>query len=168
MNNKFLLEDGFNYSLSDFYLSNLLKNEQLLNELDMVTLPNVFLKVFGVKCEDSYKPILMKKIELYDKSEAVNSFIFKGKSYWLDKQQRTCLRNVVDSDLENVEIVFEDQSLILPSKTVKQFLIDLEVYAYKCYVITAKHLQNVTKLLDYSDILNYDYKTGYPEKIILG
>ena len=98
MNNESLFKNGFNYSLSDFYLSNLLNNEQLLNELDMVTLPDVFLKVFGVRCEDSYKPILIKKIELYDKSQAVNSFIYKGKSYWLDKQQRTCLKNVVDSD----------------------------------------------------------------------
>ena len=106
----------------------------------MVTLPDVFLKVFGVRCEDSYKPILMKKIELYDKSQAVNSFMYKGKSYWLDKQQRTCLKNVVDSDLENIELVFKDQSLTLPSKIVKQFLINLEVYAYKCYVTTTKHL----------------------------
>lgn len=167
MNNKSVFKSGFNYSLDDFYLSNLLNNEQLLNELDMVTLPDVFLKVFGVRCEDSYQPILMKKIELYDKSPAVNSFIYKGKSYWLDKQQRTCLKNVVDSDLENIELVFKDQSLILPSEVIKQFLINLEVYAYKCYVTTAKHLQNASKLLDYSDILNYDYTTGYPEKIIL-
>ena len=167
MNNKSLFKNGFNYNLSDFYLSNLLNNEQLLNELDMVTLPDVFLKVFGVRCEDSYKPILMKKIELYDKSQAVNSFIYKNKSYWLDKQQRTCLKNVVDSGLENIELVFKDQSLTLPSKVIKQFLINLEVYAYKCYVTTAKHLQNASKLLDYLDILNYDYTTGYPEKIVL-
>jgi hypothetical protein len=45
----------------------------------MKTLPETFLSVFGVKCRDYYKPILRKKIELYDKSLAVNSFIYKGK-----------------------------------------------------------------------------------------
>lgn len=167
MNNRIVLKSGIGYSLQDFYISNLLNNEQLLNELDMKTLPETFLGIFGVTCEDRYKDILKKKIELYDKSQAVNSFIYKGEPYWLDKQQRSCMKTIAESDLENVEIVFDKHSIVLPTSFVKQFLVDLEVYAYKCYVVTAKHLQNVLDLQSKEDIINYDYTAGYPEKITL-
>lgn len=167
MNNKIILNSGYVYSFEDFYLSNLLNNEQLLGELDMKTLPETFLGIFGVECIDSYKPILKKKIELYDKSSNVNSFIFKGKSYWLDKQQRACMKMVAESGLESVEIVLENSTIVLPADFVKQFLIDLEVYAYKCYVVTAKHIQQASTLCNPKDILNYDYTAGYPEKITL-
>jgi hypothetical protein len=167
MNKKIVLNSGKVYTLEDFYLSNLLKNDELLNELDMKTLPETFLNVFGVECLDSYKPILLKKIELYDQSQAVNSFIYKGTPYWLDKQQRACMKMVAESGLENIEIVFNNQTEILPAAFVKQFLTNLEVYAYQCYVMTAKHLQNASELWNPTDILNYDFTAGYPDKIVL-
>lgn len=167
MNKKIVLNSGTVYSLEDFYMSNLLKNDSLLNELDMKTLPDTFIKVFGVKCLDAYKPILLRKIDLYDQSPAVNSFIYKGKSYWLDKQQRACMKMVADSGLDEVEIVFNDQTEVLPAAFVKQFIMDLEVYAYKCYVNTAKHSQKASNLTNPEDILNYDYTVGYPEKLVL-
>ena len=167
MNNKIILNSGSVYSFEDFYLSNLLNNEQLLGELDMKTLPETFLGIFGVECIDSYKPILKRKIELYDKSQAVNSFIYKGKPYWLDKQQRACMKMIAESGLDNIEVVFDNIAVTLPADFVKNFIIGLEVYAYKCYVATAKHLQKASELLNPVDILNYDYTTGYPEKIVL-
>ena len=167
MSKKIVINSGTVYNLEDFYLSNLLNNEKLLGELDMKTLPETFLEVFGVMCVDSYKPILKKKIELYDKSQAVNSFIFKGKPYWLDKQQRACMKMIAESGLENIEVVFGDLTVILPAEFVKQFIISLEIYAYQCYVVTAKHLQKASELLNPIDILNYDYTTGYPDKIVL-
>lgn len=167
MSNKIILNSGSVYSLEDFYMSNLLNNETLLGELDMKTLPETFLGIFGVECIDSYKPILKKKIELYDKSQAVNSFIYKGKPYWLDKQQRACMKMIAESGLENIEVVFGDLTVLLPAEFIRQFIINLEVYAYQCYVVTAKHLQKASELLNPIDILNYDYTTGYPEKITL-
>lgn len=167
MNNKIVTANGLVYKLEDFYLSNLLKNDALLSELEMKTLPETFLGIFGVECIDSYQPILKKKIELYDKSQAVNSFIYKGKPYWLDKQQRACMKMIAESGLENIEVVFDDQTVILPSEFVRQFIINLEVYAYQCYVVTAKHLQKASELLNPTDILNYDYTAGYPDKIVL-
>lgn len=167
MNKKIVLKSGIGYTLKDFQISNLLKNDQLLNELDMKTLPETFLNIFGVTCEDRYKDILKKKINLYDKSQNVNSFIYKGKMYWLDKQQRSCIKTITESNLENIELIFEDQSVILPSKFVKQFILDLEVYSHKCYITTNKHLQKIQDLYEIQDIINYDYTSGYPDKIIL-
>lgn len=167
MNKKIITKNGNVYKFEDFYLSNILKNESLLNELDMKSLPETFNNVFGVECLDSYKPILKKKIELYDKSSSVNSFIFKGKPYWLDKQQRACMKMVAESGLETVEVVLEDATFEFPAEFVKQFLVALEVYAYKCFVVTSKHLQQVENLWNPQEILNYDYTTGYPDKIVL-
>lgn len=167
MNKKIVLANGVTYNLEDFYISNLLKNDSLLNELDMKTLPDIFMKVFGVKCLDACKPVLLKKIDLYDQSPAVNSFIYKGNSYWLDKQQRSCMKTVAESGLDNIEIVFGNQSTVFPAEFVKQFILNLEAYAYKCYVITAKHKQRASSLKNYEDIINYDYTVGYPEKIVL-
>jgi hypothetical protein len=41
------------------------------------------------------------------------------------------------------------------------------VYAYKCYVNTFKHIKAIENLTKLEDIMNYDYTTGYPEKIVL-
>lgn len=167
MNKTVILSSGNIYRFEDFYLDNLLRNEKLLNELEMKSLPQTFLQVFGIEFYDAYKPILKKKVELYDKSESVNSFIYKGRNYWLDKQQRSCMRTLAESGLESIEFVLDDTTITLPSTFVKQFIDALEVYAYKCFVITAKHLQAISKIDDPLEILNYNYTTGYPDKITL-
>ena len=167
MDKKFILNSGRAYNRKDFQTFNLLKNESLLNELDMKHLPETFLEVFGVECIDAYKPILVKKIELYDKSQAVNSFLYEGNMYWLDKQQRSGLKTIADSGLETITLVFGTKTISLSSSRAKQFLQDLEVYAYKCFINTAMHRQKALQLLDPKDIINYDYTSGYPEKIVL-
>jgi hypothetical protein len=63
-----------------------------------------------------YKDILAAQASLYDQSDNVNSFIYKGNKYWLDKQQRSCMKTVAESGLESVEIVLGDFSMTLPSE----------------------------------------------------
>ena len=162
-----VLKSGKRYSLKDFSLDTITKNEDLLSELDMDTLPETLHRVLGVYPVHLYKPILLKKIEQYDRSDEVNSFIYQGQKFWLDKQQRSCMKTVAESGLQEIEIVIGEHALVLPAEFVKQFILQLEAYAYKCYVITAKHLQSAQSLQTIEDIINYDYKAGYPEKITL-
>ena len=162
-----VLKSGKRYSILDFSLNTIVKNDNLLSELDMETLPETLIKVLGNPAPHLYLPILLKKIELYDKSENVNSFIYKGNKYWLDKQQRSCMKTVSESGLKEVEIVLGNESTTLSAEVVKQFILQLEAYAYKCYVNTAKHLATASLLNDSEDIINYDFTTGYPEKIVL-
>lgn len=162
-----ILKSGKFYSIKDFNFDTILKNEDLLSELDMATLPETLHRVLGVYPEHLYLPILSKKLEMYDKSDAVNSFIYKGNKYWLDKQQRSCMKTVAESGLSEIEIVMGEHTVTLPAEFVKQFILDLEAYAYKCYVVTAKHHQNIKSLTNLEDIINYDYTVGYPDKIIL-
>lgn len=46
-----------------------------------------------------------------------------------------------------------------------QMLYALEVYASACYDNTQKHLTIVDSLETIEEVLEYNYKTGYPEKL---
>lgn len=162
-----ILKSKKHYSIKDFSLDAIVKNEDLLSELEMATLPETMQKVLGNTASHLYLPILLKKIEQYDKSDNVNSFIYQGNKYWLDKQQRSCMKTLSESGLNEIEVILGDTSLTLPSDVVNQFILQLEAYAYKCYVNTSKHLQAASQLNDPHDAITYDYTTGYPDKIIL-
>lgn len=41
----------------------------------------------------------------------------------------------------------------------------IEKYACKCYDNTQMHIGVVNNLTTIEDIKNYDYRTGYPEKL---
>jgi hypothetical protein len=43
----------------------------------------------------------------------------------------------------------------------------LEMYALKCYNTTAQHIANVSKLTTVKEIEDYDYTSGYPQKLNL-
>ena len=77
------------------------------------------------------------------------------------------MKTVAESGLSEIEIIVGEHTVTLPAEFVKQFILDLEAYAYKCYVVTAKHYQNIKSLTNLEDIINYDYTVGYPDKIIL-
>lgn len=162
-----ILKSGKRFCLKDFNPDKITHNTDLINELDMNTLPETLFRVLGLYPTDLYLPILEKKIELYDKSSNVNSFIYKGTEYWLDKQQRSCMKTVAESGLDEVEIVLGSETLMVSSEFVKQFILQLEAYAYKCFVVTAKHQKNIKELTNPEEIINYDYTAGYPEKITL-
>lgn len=155
------------YTWVDFSSTRVLDNSELLQEYSLKELDQIYKKNRLGNIEFLYKDILAKQSDLYDRSDAVNSFIYKGNKYWLDKQQRSCMRTVAESGLQNIEIVMGDVVLTLPSEFVKQFILQLEAYAYKCYVNTAKHQNNIKSLKTLEDLFQYDFTTGYPDKIVL-
>lgn len=111
--------------------------------------------------------VLDRKIDYYDSSEAVNSFIFNGTPLWLDKATRVGLVNLVNSSSDNVTIALGNQIITIPVPVAKQFLAELEVYAGKCYVTTARHKIAINDLKTVDELINYDYTTGYPEKLTI-
>ena len=151
----------------DFSSTNILTNIDILSNYSLKEIDDIYKTNRLGNVEFTYKDILSVQSDLYDKSDNVNSFIYKGNKYWLDKQQRSCMKTVAESGLSEIEIVFGAITLTLPAEFVKQFILQLEAYAYKCYVNTAKHQQKIQSLQTLEDILNYDYTTGYPEKITL-
>lgn len=148
---------NFNTLYKDILKSDILKyiSLQELRQLFLIGTPN------------NIKEFLQKKIEFYDSSSEINSFIYNGNNYWLDKQQRSCLKTVAESGLDSIEFIVGEVPITLPAEFVLKFILQLETYAYKCFVNTAKHQNTVKNLQNLEDIINYDYTTGYPEKITL-
>lgn len=155
------------YQWSEVASTSILDKADLLSSYSLKELDSIYKENRLGNHEFMYKDILLKQIELYDHSDEVNSFIFKGNKYWLDKQQRSCMKTVSESGMDTIDIVVGDEVVNVSSTFLKQFILDLEAYAYQCYVATAKHLTSAKSLETIEDVINYDYTTGYPEKITL-
>lgn len=121
----------------------------------------------GVLNFSSLKNILEKSIAYYDTSKYVNSFYYQDKQYWLSKDIRIGLFRLIDSGAKQITLQLNDNYLIISSDKLKEFLNQLEVYAGKCFSITAEHLQNIKQLNTIEELLKYDYTAKYPNKVIL-
>lgn len=115
----------------------------------------------------SLKNILKKSIVYYDNSKYVNSFYYQDKQYWLSKDVRIGLFRLIDSGAKQITLQLNDNYLIISSDKLKEFLNQLEVYAGKCFSITAEHFQNIKQLSTIEELLKYDYTAKYPNKVIL-
>lgn len=124
-------------------------------------------KLYGKTFPKNLRKVLTYKINQYDKSPEVNSFIYNNNSYWFDKDTRVGLMNLANCSGESMEIVLGDNIVEISTEKFKKFLQQLEVYAAKCFVNTQKHLNEHKKLNTIEELVDYDYTSGYPEKITL-
>ena len=112
---------------------------------------------------------MLRRIIEYDTSDAVNSFILNDNSVWLDKDTRVGLMNSMNIEkavgLENTTLWLGTQSYTLPIELAINLLAQLEIYAKECYNKTAEHKSNLEKLTIPDEIMEYNYKEGYPEKL---
>ena len=118
---------------------------------------------------EDYRRDKIREIERYDSSDDVNIFYIQGLPVWLDKATRAGLKLRFEAELamkeENTTLWYGNQSFTLQLNMAIQMLYAIEVYASKCYDNTQKHLANVDKLETLEEIIEYDYHTGYPEKL---
>lgn len=121
----------------------------------------------GVLNFNSLYQILKKAITEYDKSIYVNSFYYNNKQYWLDKETRIGLFRLIDSGAKKITLQLEDIYVDIDADQLKEFLNQLEIYAGKCFSVTAKHLSTLKSLQSFDELLNYNYTRGYPDKISL-
>lgn len=116
------------------------------------------------------------EIEEYDSSPEVNichiRYINDMFEYWADKSERNDLKAAVNDcinigrekyrlDLRKLRISME-----VNCKDLINMLSLLEVYAIDCYNVTTDHIYAVYELNNVEDINNYDYRQGYPDKLI--
>lgn len=125
----------------------------------------LMIQLWGSSLSKNLIKILTHKIEQYDISDEVNSFIINGQKFWLDKATRVGLMHLANCSTDNLQLVLGNQILTIPVDIAKAFLAQLEVYAGQCYLQTQKHLLAIKNLKTKDEIINYDYTTGYPEKI---
>ena len=109
------------------------------------------------------------EIERYDKSDAVNTFIFAGQRMWFDKNERSAIRHGVESceesGMETYSIWYGGNEYTIPTNVCKQMLNAVELYAIRCFDTTERHKANVSTLGTIEEIENYNYREGYPEPI---
>lgn len=160
-----IVKNNHRVELSKLNFNKEILNDSILEELTFTELMELWRNLYGVP--KNIKEILLQKIKLYRKSSNIHSFLYEGKEYWLDKDDRNSLWNLSNSTLGDVEFIVGDNIITMKALNLKAFLVKLESYAYKCYVNAFKHLSNAKDLTKLEDIINYDYTTGYPKKIIL-
>lgn len=147
-------------------LDSMLEQEELL-QLPLSKWYEMIKEKDGVCYEFTLITILIALIKHYDKSINVNSFYYKDKQEWLDKNTRLGLQNLINSGADNITIQLKDSIVDIKAAKLKEFLNQLEVYAGKCFSVTAKHLEDIKQLNTVNSLINYDFKSGYPLKITL-
>ena len=108
-------------------------------------------------------------ITAYDSSSSVNSFLLNSMEVWLDKATRVGLMNSTtiakNMGQEKTNLWLGSYQLEVDCDKAIQLLSALEMYALKCFNVTAAHKKAVSELDNIEEVLTYDYKSGYPEKL---
>ena len=117
------------------------------------------------------KKAKIAEIASYDTSDKVNGFMLNGQIVWLDKATRVGLMNstTIERDLgqETTELWLGEHNLIIKCDLAIQLLQQLEVYALKCFNVTATHKKEVNSLSTIEEINSYDITKDYPDKLVI-
>lgn len=115
------------------------------------------------------KQTVLKELAAYDISPEINSFNVNGTTAWYDKATRVGLMNsitiVKSLGYKTTTLWLGDIKYVLDCDRAIELLSKIEMYALECYNRTAAHRQALEELTDIADVLQYDYKSGYPKKL---
>ena len=123
-----------------------------------------------VRTLEEAKNDMQLKIDMYDTSDAVNSFTINNMiPAWFTVQERLNYKQSVEAaKLMNVDkLSFYVGDVMLEVETVKaeQLLAALQLYADACFLVTKQHKIAVEKLEEIEEVDNYDYTVGYPSRL---
>lgn len=112
---------------------------------------------------------VLSAISTYDASDCVNTLVVNGQRGWLDKATRVGLMNGVSvakaCGMESMSLWIDGREYVMDVARLEELLVKVEVYAMGCYNVTAGHRMAVSGLTTLEDVLGYDFKAGYPEKV---
>ena len=120
---------------------------------------------------------VLKQIDAYDTSSAVNGFVLNGMLIPWSKndpnspnvEKRMGLRqNIADKVAlgeENIDIWLKGMSFTMSCAQAEALLRSIENYAYECFNVTASHKQAVSELTTIEEVEAYNYKAGYPKML---
>lgn len=125
-------------------------------------------KLDALKLEEA-KAEKIAEITDYDTSSSVNGFMLNGLLVWLDKATRVGLMNSTTiakaAGQETTTLWLKGIKLVVDCDKAIQLLSALEMYALKCFNVTASHKAAVGELKSIEEVEVYDYKTGYPKML---
>ena len=113
--------------------------------------------------------MVLAEIEKHDTSSAVNGFILNGQRVWLDKATRVGLMNSTTiakaMGQPTTTLWLGDAKLVVECDKAIQLLSALEMYALKCFNVTAAHKKAVAEMSTVESVLGYDYTADYPKML---
>jgi hypothetical protein len=116
--------------------------------------------------EKEYK---IEDILIHDSSPEVNGFYIADQEMWLDKATRVGLKLRFDAEIAsgqtNTTLWYEGTPFNIELANAIHMLNAIELYASACYDKTQAHIANINAIADLETLKNYDYRTGYPEKL---
>ena len=112
---------------------------------------------------------VLKKIEDYGPSPAVNGFILNGQRVWLDFE----LRDRVYQGNERLQRIGRTDTTLwlgkqcynLSIEQAQNIISHIEAYAKDCYNVTAAHKKAVSELTTIEEVEKYDITAGYPAQL---
>lgn len=111
-------------------------------------------------------------IRYYDSSDDINSFTVGSLKMWLDKQERCILYAALLAHEQlgktSMTKIYHGHTFTYPLAMWRQLLGLIELYATDCLNCTETHIEAVKRLTNREEVLAYNYKTGYPDPLILG
>ena len=114
----------------------------------------------------------LMQIGVYDSSSNVEEFTINGVPMWLGHELRQQIRTSAEAysaaGYDNMTKVFNGAEFTFPITVWLQMLNALEVYAAEALNTTERHKNNVNAMDNVQDVIDYDYTTGYPEKLGFG
>lgn len=109
------------------------------------------------------------EITEHDNSANVNSFIIGGNPMWLNFDQRSRLMRLVDAAETKGESTFTKNwggtDYTFPIAQWRVMVNAVEDYAGRCQAVTEGHRTAVEALDTVKKVEDYNFTTGYPEKI---
>lgn len=112
---------------------------------------------------------MLHRVEDYDKSPEVNSFLIGGQSMWLDFDERSRIKTSLDaykaSGATQMSKWFDGHEFTFTIEQWEQMLVALEIYASEALNVTEAHKAAINALSTAEEIEAYDYTTGYPTKL---
>jgi hypothetical protein len=126
--------------------------------------------VIGELTPEKIIDVRLHEVDVYDASEDVNLIFVNGKPMWFDKVTRTCISYSMQIEKEagNVTTTLYDNdgtAYVLPIDDALNMFGAVELYAKACYNKTQEHKDNLKALTTVQEALDYNIKTGYPEKL---
>ena len=108
------------------------------------------------------------ELEVYDQSDAVDSFTINGNTMWLTVEERQQIATQISANeavgRADMTRWFNGISYTFPLATWKQMLVALEVYAGDAINVTEAHKAAINALTTVEDVEAYQFATGYPTK----
>ena len=149
---------------------------QTFNPTEEMLFEDGWVEHIPITYEPTKEEILNREIEYkieeilrYDSSPEVNNFYIGEQEMWLDKATRVGLKlrfEVEQEDGETYTILwYNGVPFELELNAAIKMLHIIEKYASKCYDNTQMHIANVKAIEEVETLKNYDYRTGYPEKL---